>query len=154
MKHIAVMLLASVFVYACATSSEHRIKNWSEINTGPVPVLADIQPVIEQGIRAEMVNPETTNFSSWTKPYKDLKNWDKDAPIEGVWSLCVDVTSQDANGKEVGPKTYWAVVRDDKLLDIRDPGPFGSREARELSAWRKKVCESGAALGNSPTLVK
>ena len=154
MKHILVMSLASVLLYACATSSTHRVKNWSDVDVGPEPILSDVQPMIEERIRMGMTKPDAVTFSSWTKPYKDLKNWDKDAPIEGVWSLCVDVSSKDANGKVIGPKTYWAIVRDGAVLDTRDPGNFGSKEARERSAWRKKVCESGATLGNSPTLVK
>ena len=155
MRAIITSMLAVIALYGCAaTGKDHTIRDWSVIDTGPVPVLSDIQPAIEESIRSQMDNPGATSFSGWTRPFRDLRNWSAEAPIEGLWSLCVDVSSEDASGAVLGPKTYRVLVRDGQVVDIRDPGPFGSHQTRQLGSWRRHLCESGGSLGHSPPLVK
>ncbi len=154
MKQTTILVLLSIALCSCASATKHRITDWSRIDAGPKPELAEIKSAIENHINALMSDPQSTRFSGWTAPYKDLKSWSTNEPIVGVWSLCVDVDSKGPSGNYLGKETYWAILRDGQVVEIRSPGEYGSSKSREISAWRRKICEEGAALGNSPPLLK
>jgi len=147
-------MLVTIVLCSCASTIQHKVKDWSRVDAGPKPELAVIKPTIENRIRRLMADPQSTKFSGWTVPYKDLESWSPDQPVVGVWSVCVDVDSKGPSGNYLGAETYWAIIRDGAVIEIRDPGEYGTRKSRELSAWRKKVCAQGAALGNSPPILK
>jgi len=147
-------VLVTIVLCSCASTTQHKVKDWSRIDAGPKPELAALKPAIENRIRKLMPDPQSTKFTGWTVPYKDLKSWSADQPKVGVWSVCVEADSKGQSGNYLGAETYWAIIRDGAVIEIRDPGQYGTRNSRELSAWRKKVCAQGAALGNSPPILK
>lgn len=139
MKTIIPIILT--FFLAGCLGSQHNIKNWSAINSGPKPDLEKIKPLVMTYIKynsfdtvvmqknkgvlqfdtktSKLKDPESAQFRAWSPLYKGILNWSQSVKITGVWQGCVQVNAKNSFGGYVGEKTYKYKVKNNKVLWMR-----------------------------------
>lgn len=86
---------------------------------------AAYKKLIETAIREHLRDPDSAKFYDFTPPRKEVMS-ENNKFIYG-YSSCVLVNAKNAYGGYTGKKLYWAFIRNDKVLRVKDTtGTFGT----------------------------
>lgn len=79
---------------------------------------SNYKSLVETTIRNELKDPDSAKFSDMTTPRKEVMV-EKGNFVYG-YSTCVFVNAKNSYGGYTGKQLYWAFLRDDKVLRIKN----------------------------------
>jgi hypothetical protein len=127
----SLIVIGILLVSGCTTNPSVKSDDWSTAGAVQKPELGELQSIIEEDIRARMIEPDSTRFTNWSELFKD-KDADKIEP-GGVWSLCVDVTGK-YRMCEFGCARTWVVgIREMKVVSLN--GAVDNIESHKHRSW-------------------